>query len=189
MYVEDNSGIMPGRASKTAGFHPSDWIYWRTNAALYPTMDKSPVVAHVGTTNRAIFRCPADVSDADRVVQLGPPADSDGLYLSSYSVNTYLVSSFRTMQQTPTNQPFKLSTTKNPSAKLMVVEEPGTFADGDHWSGTPIKKVPNDGHWMANFDSLTVRHGGRAEVAFADGHVEAVKPEFGANENNSLPDF
>jgi prepilin-type processing-associated H-X9-DG protein len=42
---------------------------------------------------------------------------------------------------------------------------------------------------MANFDSLTVRHGGRAEVAFADGHVEAVKPEFGANENNSLPDF
>ncbi len=35
-------------------------------------------------------------------------------------------------------------------------------------------------------DPLTIRHGGRADVTFADGHVLAVIPEFGWDTNNNL---
>jgi prepilin-type processing-associated H-X9-DG protein len=32
---------------------------------------------------------------------------------------------------------------------------------------------------------MTIRHGGRADVAFAVGHVLAVTPDFGADTNNN----
>jgi len=35
MYVSDNRDIYPGIASGAYGFHPEDWIYWRTNT-IYP---------------------------------------------------------------------------------------------------------------------------------------------------------
>src|SRR5689334_10399497 len=37
MYVTDNNDIFPACASRdTDGFNVSDWIYWRTNIAMYP---------------------------------------------------------------------------------------------------------------------------------------------------------
>jgi len=44
MYVQDNSDTFPGIASRMYGYHPEDWIYWRTNAALYPSFEKSPIL-------------------------------------------------------------------------------------------------------------------------------------------------
>src|SRR5215469_15522684 len=44
MYVEDNNGSFPGIASRTYGYHPPDWIYWRTNTIVYPQFAKSPIV-------------------------------------------------------------------------------------------------------------------------------------------------
>jgi prepilin-type processing-associated H-X9-DG protein len=40
---------------------------------------------------------------------------------------------------------------------------------------------------VPNQDPLTIRHGGRADVAFTDGHVEAVTPEFGRDTAHNLP--
>ena len=42
-------------------------------------------------------------------------------------------------------------------------------------------QVINDGRWMPGQDPLTIRHGGRADATFADGHVQAVTPDFGAD--------
>jgi len=36
---------------------------------------------------------------------------------------------------------------------------------------------------------LTIRHGGKADVTFADGHVQPVTPEFGNDPLNSQPDL
>src|SRR5579863_9475676 len=47
IYLSDNSGVFPGIASRTYGFQSADWIYWRTNTALYPPFEKSPVVMAV----------------------------------------------------------------------------------------------------------------------------------------------
>ena len=40
---------------------------------------------------------------------------------------------------------------------------------------------------MPNQDALTCRHRGRADVTFADGHVEAAPWQFGNDITNSLP--
>jgi prepilin-type processing-associated H-X9-DG protein len=43
--------------------------------------------------------------------------------------------------------------------------------------------VPSEG------DPLTSRHGGKANVTFADGHAELVTSEFGDDITNSEPDL
>src|ERR1700722_17031755 len=44
IYLNDNNSAYPGIASRLYGYQPEDWIYWRTNSALYPTFDKSPIL-------------------------------------------------------------------------------------------------------------------------------------------------
>ena len=66
LYLDDNNGIFPGPACQCS-YHPQDWIYWRTNTALYPPFEKSPVVSAMGSANRSLFRCPLDRNDGDRI--------------------------------------------------------------------------------------------------------------------------
>jgi prepilin-type processing-associated H-X9-DG protein len=40
-----------------------------------------------------------------------------------------------------------------------------------------------------SYNPLTRRHRGKANAAFADGHIENVTSQFGANAANSLPGF
>ncbi len=50
--------------------------------------------------------------------------------------------------------------------------------------------VINDGRWMPqDTDPLTARHGGKADVTFADFHVEPETSEFGDDITNSEPDL
>src|SRR5664280_816627 len=80
MYIDDNQDTFPGLASQNNGFQPTDWIYWRTNSALYPPVEKSPIVITLAGASRNLFRCPLDISDKDRLEQ----ADADnGPYLYS----------------------------------------------------------------------------------------------------------
>ncbi len=78
---------------------------------------------------------------------------------------------------------------RNPSQKIMLAEEPGSIAG---WDSPDGGSIINDGRWVPgsstgrNGDPLTIRHGGKADVTFADGHVEAVTPDFGADANNNL---
>jgi prepilin-type processing-associated H-X9-DG protein len=79
---------------------------------------------------------------------------------------------------------FKQSSVRNPVLKIMLAEEPGNSGSGDNPTGShPI----NDGRWMPGTDPLTSRHRGRANVTFADSHVQAVNWEFGNDITNSLP--
>ena len=66
----------------------------------------------------------------------------------------------------------------------MLAEEPGTLAAWDNPVGSELIQ---DGRWMPSNDPLTIRHGGKADVAFADGHVQAVTPEFGQDPAVSVP--
>jgi prepilin-type processing-associated H-X9-DG protein/prepilin-type N-terminal cleavage/methylation domain-containing protein len=203
MYLGDNNDTMPGIASEHAGFQAADWIYWRTNTALYPPLEKSPIVAHVGSANRNLFRCPDDTTDADRLAQLDSPAD--GPYLFSYSLTGYSTSPIRGLDPSddvnrgmssvfksgpdgPVNLPFRHGTIKNPTGKIMLAEEPATANGRDHWADAS-SQVPNDGRWEGDLDSLTIRHSGRANITFADGHVAPVRPDFGADIANSVPEL
>ena len=79
--------------------------------------------------------------------------------------------------------PFKQSSIHNPSAKIMLAEEPGSISDNPAGS-----IVIQDGRWQPQEpDPLTNRHHDKADVTFSDGHVQSVTSEFGDDITNSLP--
>jgi len=194
LYVDENGGVFPGLASLHAGFNAADWIYWRTNATLYPPVQKSPIITQMANAGGALCRCPLDRSDAVRTAQSGPP---DGPYLYSYSMTGYGEGSYPGLTSAPTvnlgmssvftgAMPsfFKQTFVRNPTLKIMLAEEVTTTDKSENPTGAA---AISDGRWMPSSDILTARHGGRADVAFADGHVEAVPWQFGNNVSNSWP--
>jgi len=194
-YIDEHEDAFPGIASQHSGFNESDWIYWRTNDTAHP-VEKSPIVAQLSSASPALFRCPMDKDDSDRFAN----ADAaNGPYMYSYSLTGYgflpaMLDSDGTVNQGMSSAAdssgvfmrFKQSAVKNPSLKIMYAEEPGTSKAGDNPTGVaPI----NDGRWTPGTgnDPLTCRHGGKANVTFADGHVQLVPWEFGDDITNSLP--
>lgn len=200
-YIDENEDTFPGIASQHMSFQTSDWIYWRTNAPLVNgvamTVEKSPIVTQLAGADRALFRCPLDRDDSDRLAQVDT---ADGPYLYSYSLTGYGVFGQSTYPELDMNinqgmssvfipddipRPFKQSAIRNPTLKIMLAEEAGSSrADDTPSSGG---KVINDGRWMPRQDPLTERHGKKANVTFADGHVQLVPPEFSENITNSAP--
>ena len=201
IYVDDSQNNFPGIASRLYGYHPEDWIYWRTNTA-YPQFEKSPILTALPGTQRPSLRCPLDINDTDR---LNDTRFSDGYgpYLFSYSFNGYgldgdgknlgmstVVDGSGGSTQVSL---FKESAIRNPARKIMLAEEPGSSSSDESRDGSFIC----DGRWVAALpngglganDLLTIRHGGKADVTFADDHVEAVDPDFGADPANSQPDL
>ena len=190
-YADDNSEEMPGIASRSYGFHPEDWIYWRTNSAMFPSFEKSPILAHISSVNRSLLRCPLDRRDDDRIAQL---EDAQGLYLFSYSMTGYGLDDTGNLGMTsvfdgdilePVKYTFKQSSIRNPSQKIMLAEEPGSTIQGD--APYASVEVIQDGRWWPSVNPLTTRHQSRANVTFADGHSEAVDWRLGDDPANSLP--
>jgi prepilin-type N-terminal cleavage/methylation domain-containing protein/prepilin-type processing-associated H-X9-DG protein len=188
IYLNDNSDAYPGPASRMYGYRPEDWIYWRTNSAVYPTVDKSPVLG--GTALPKTLRCPRDINDNDRLAENYP--DGDGAYMFSYSLTGYgtdssgknlgMSSIFEASGGVTNVLLFKESEVKNPANKIMLAEEPGQYKD-DPGNGFVI----NDGRWTPDSTSLTSVHRGRADVAFADSHVAAVAFQLGEDPQNTQP--
>jgi prepilin-type processing-associated H-X9-DG protein len=141
-----------------------------------------------------------DRTDDERLAE----SDANGPYLYSYSLTGYgvsltefwgldgnqnfgLASVFTGDINNPTVSIFKQASLMNPSRKIMLAEEPGTKNPNDNPQQNWI--VIQDGRWMPDRDWLTIRHGGKANVAFADAHQEMVTWQFGTNFVNSRADF
>jgi prepilin-type N-terminal cleavage/methylation domain-containing protein/prepilin-type processing-associated H-X9-DG protein len=194
MYVDDNGNVFPGIASRMYGYHAEDWIYWRTNAALYPPFEKSPILTSIPGLQKPSLRCPLDTGDVDRL-NSDPFSDGYGPYLFSYSMTGYGLNSdgnnvgmssvIDTSSGKAVAHLFKEGGVRNPGNKIMLAEEPGSAGEND----SPNGNIIYDGRWVPATDPLTLRHGGKADVTFTDGHVEPVTPDFGADTNNSEPDL
>jgi prepilin-type N-terminal cleavage/methylation domain-containing protein/prepilin-type processing-associated H-X9-DG protein len=189
MYVADNTEIFPGCASRnTYGFHVSDWIYWRTNAT-YPPITKSPIAVHLGSVQSNLFRCPRDKDESERRFQ----TDGNGPYNYSYSLTSRDLVGTRnhgiaSIYGNAGNYPFRGSAIKNPVKKLMVVEEQTSHKRGESSDVGGTSAIINDGRWVPGGDRITVRHQGRGDVIFADGHGETVRPQI-AQPEYSDPSF
>jgi prepilin-type N-terminal cleavage/methylation domain-containing protein/prepilin-type processing-associated H-X9-DG protein len=188
MYIDDFRDTFPGMASQHSGFQASDWIWWRTNDPAHP-VQKSPIVAYLGSADARLFRCPLDTDNSARFAA----ADSvNGPYLYSYSVTSYDVVNGVNPGMTSVftggqDLPFTLAGIRNPSEKIMLAEEAASESPRDNPTGAG---VINDGRWVpANHDPLTARHGGNADVTFADFHVAPMPWESGDNLTNSEPDL
>ena len=192
LYIDDNNDAFPGPGSRSYGFHHEDWIYWRTNSALYPPVEKSPILNSLANATPAVFKCPLD-DDTERLNYNN--GDDQGSYLYSYSFTGYGLNDDSTanygMSSIFTTDSkvylFKESAVRNPSAKIMLPEEPGSTNPRDCPEGYFFLR---DGRWVPpSNDTLTVRHGGKADVTFTDGHVQAVDWQWGINIENSRPDL
>ena len=199
IYLGENSDTFPGIASRHYGYQPEDWIYWRTNTA-YPQFERSPILTSVPGLKKPSLRCPLDNNDNDRLAF--HYIDSDGPYLFSYSftgyglasgdTNTGMSSVIDSSGGTTKKYLFKEGSVRNPANKIMLAEEPGSLNNKESEGGDVIIQ---DGRWIPtkisgfNLDPLTIRHGGKADVTFTDGHVSAVTPEFGEDPAHSEPDF
>jgi prepilin-type N-terminal cleavage/methylation domain-containing protein/prepilin-type processing-associated H-X9-DG protein len=209
LYLGDYNDVYPACGSGTSyGPHLEDWIYWRLPAYPTPTIngvamtiDKSPILSNlgsVGSTN--IFRCPLDRDGPLRGMnnELNSAA---GVYNYSYEVVCYNLNGaqnygFATIIDMANNvYRFKSTQVHNPAGKFMIAECVMNIAAWDcpppdaTWEGESGRFEPlSAGGAPDNY--LTLRHGGKkADLTFADGHVEPEFWWFGTNAVNSRPDL
>jgi len=205
IYVGDASDIYPGSASgNTYGPHLEDWIYWRSGAAtptvngVLMTVDKSPILTclggTVGSTN--IFRCPMDQNDSYRT---NAAYYESSPYEYSYEATSYNLNGTQNLGLTTIDTGsavyyFKSTSVRNTSGKIMIAEGVATLLPND--SPPPNAKIVQTGRWqpfggdqttLNNY--LTLRHSGKANVTFTDGHAQIEPWQFGTNAANSRPDL
>jgi prepilin-type processing-associated H-X9-DG protein len=137
-----------------------------------------------------MFRCTLDRDDSERIAE---NTDGQGIYAYSYSMTSIgnnTVNHGMTLiinKTTGLVLPFKLSGVRRPAGKIMIAEEQATKKAGE--ASDPARNVINDGRWAPPGDALSMRHNGRANVGFADGHCEGVKPSYATNLVNCQPDL
>ena len=186
LYVDDNDSAFPGVASYSIyGFHTEDWIYWRTNTALYPPFTQSPILTSIPGLQKPSLRCPLDTDDSQRYSNPYPFSYSfNGYGLDGAGNNRGMSSVIRSAGDTTNRYLFKEGMVRNPALKIMLAEEPATRNAYDNPQGTN-GEIINDGRWdVPDGDTLTIRHQGRADVTFADGHTQPVTPDAGSYTNN-----
>lgn len=178
LYAEDHKDQFPTPGSVGAyGPQPEDWIWWQygrgvTNSSLAPYLDGF---------NTKLFTCPSD-KEAQIMQEQGLLANDPYRYsyaLTSYSLEDGHNPGMATIiTQKREVYPFRMSMVKDPTLKLMLVEEDDETQDDSRW--VPVGSLTN---------LVTRRHNKRGNVAFADGHVEHVKPTFGLDEANSRAEY
>jgi len=206
LYLDDSQNAFPAGAGKSPAVPVmEDWIYWNVNdpAITIPArhdITKAPMNSYLGNFTPALYTCAGDKDGAQRkkdtVVGVA--------YEYSYAVNSYYPDSgeYRGICSlyagdkvySEFDRTFKAPSIRNPSNKIMLVEEyAGTISSA---AGKFV--MPDDGRWtptganpkligldhapaFGNVDSfLSNRHTKRGNMAGCDGHVETVKPSYGA---------
>ncbi|HZV36999.1 MAG TPA: hypothetical protein VFB72_20650, partial [Verrucomicrobiae bacterium] len=143
------------------------------------------ILPFVGNFNSTLFTCPADRDALQLQTQGFIQRDP---YRYSFSLTSYDLSNnvFNPGMSTIITRdrqvfPFRSADIKSASEKIMLVEESRQTINDSRW-------VPVGTHGDQNF--VSNRHnGGKGNVVFADGHLQAVTPDFGVNPTNSYPTF
>lgn len=195
IYVGDNNQVMPADASHGAGWQKEDWIYWQGGATLgtppvggqiSPPLAKGQIMQCIGYANtntaNTLFRCPADQNNAGRIAGTGwTPFYNYSYTLNCRSTNSASGTVNIGMGSTWVNgpwQPFKYTRSLHPATVEMLAEEPTSLNAGElppPFIGQSGIKILDDGRWEPSLGGpnlVTVRHNGKADLAFGDGHVE-----------------
>jgi prepilin-type N-terminal cleavage/methylation domain-containing protein/prepilin-type processing-associated H-X9-DG protein len=191
MYIQDNNDTFPGAASK-GSYDPmeEDWIYWNTHDTRITgnmrNPKNSPIARYIGNFNTNLFRCPADQAVKKRDAEQAKSPNSQNRYLYSYVVLSYVVSSGTIGNRGISSLygkgvpplHFKSANIRNPSEKIMVLEEKGT-------SGSSAS--PDDGRWVPLDNKMADHHNKKGTVVFPDGHVETVDQRYADNREHYDP--
>jgi len=201
MYVDDNKDTFPGTASKGAYVAmKEDWIFWNltlrpsndptVSSSFFTNVQNSAIARYIGSFTTNLFRCPADRDAPEREAAWRRAPSGQNPYLFSYSFTSYVDNDNRGMASLygagapPLH--FKLTSVRNPSQKIMLLEENGSASNYD--------SVVDDGRWVPPDNVISGRHkfsrfqrvptaeylrNGRGSVVFPDGHVDLVPPRYG----------
>ena len=179
LYCGDHGDVFPTAAGSSAfGAQPEDWLWWQVQVtadgqAAMRSSGGSVLVPYLDGYRSSYFRCPADKDALAREAAWKQDMHRE-LYTYSYSLNAHSeqgMASFISKARCVIRLN-KLGSVVNPSRKIMLAEEKGSPDDG------PGDAFIDDGRWQPLGYPLTSRHAGRANVAFADGHVETVPRSF-----------
>jgi len=211
LYVQDYNDTFPGTASKGSFVAmKEDWIFWNLTArpsndpgvpaSFYTNVQNSAIAPFIGRFHTNLFRCPSDLDAVERTRQwLRSPSGSNP-YLYSYTLTSVYendrnhgMASLYGQGVPPLH--FKSAAIKNPSRKILLVEENG---DPKHYSGGSA----DDGRWVPPDNVISGRHSlsrgrsitqrefmakGKGNVLMPDGHVETVAPLYGQLPDNYDP--
>ena len=182
IYMGDYSDVFPGAAGNAAGWQASDWIYWQRPAdGTARNIAQSAVFVTIGagaTTNffrsRGIRIAPALLG-----ITTIPPANFDPPADNTHNIHG-ITSTFGAA-----NDPFRLNAVRTPVNKILIAEEVAYLtpddapaADQDASNG-----LIDDGRFIptsrtaytVSKNFLTIRHNGKADVGFCNGHAESVQ--------------
>jgi prepilin-type processing-associated H-X9-DG protein len=181
LYHGDYQELFPAPGSRwTYGQQPEDWIWWEYGREL----NKSSIVPYLGKFTPSLYTCPLD-NRARSLQTKGYLPDEP--YRYSYALTSYTlfhgINPGMSTIITKSRQvfPFRISSVKAPSSKIMLLEEDDSTIDDSRWAPSGIYR----GVFKLNL--VSTRHQGKGCVSFADGHVMAVEREFGQNPLNSSP--
>ena len=210
MYIGDNNDVFPAWASAHDGFHLEDWIYCQTNSTFNGVtynLNQSPIFTQLGgVASTAIFRCPMDRDDSGRLAAAAADAQSRGPYYYSYSLialgkaeaNKVYYGMATAIAGNGNVRLFKLSEVRSPAAKMMLAEEPslttpneqpptgGGVIDDGVWQPYTIDAA---GNIVKQNNTLTVRHNGKGDVGFPDGHVSPMSYKSLTDLKQIIPTF
>src|SRR5690348_6251886 len=180
MYETDFKDVMPAYASNGSGWHQEDWIYWRIPAAAGQEVWRSPVVQMVGMRDPTnVFRCPADREGNGR----------ETVYPYSYTANKQSsVPGITSEYVNGVFSAYKITSVKRAAAKILLAEEPTSPSDLPKTGG--YTTLADDGRWEpppSGKNIITIRHKGKGNVNFCDGHAEAKDYLFAAVAENNDP--
>jgi prepilin-type processing-associated H-X9-DG protein/prepilin-type N-terminal cleavage/methylation domain-containing protein len=184
LYCDEHADTFPtGAAASDQGAHPEDWLWWQmdrtpSGASTMRDAQGSALAPYLGGYRSGIFRCPTDKDALAREATWKRDPTLE-LYTYSYSLNAHSkrgMASFISKSREVICLS-KLGSVVDPSQKIMLAEEKGGPNDG------PGSVSIDDGRWQPLGYPLTMRHGGKANVAFADGHAARVPRSF-ANEQH-----
>jgi prepilin-type N-terminal cleavage/methylation domain-containing protein/prepilin-type processing-associated H-X9-DG protein len=211
MYCGDNRDQYPGCGSGTTyQFNVFDWIYWRNpppagDLAMNgqpATYNLSPILTELGSKgNSNILMCPMDISNSLRgVPNQGQPYPFSYEMLSD-NITDNQNFGITTIVDAGANYIFRQAQVRRPSQKMMACEvvthlskddapppdtdwvaETGRFEPlaGGTWADNELT-----GYTVNNW--LTLRHGGKANIGFADGRADLVPWWYGTNANYVVP--
>ena len=205
MYTSDYNDTFPGTGSKGAYVAmKEDWIFWNLTlrpsndpsvpAGFYTNVRNSAISPFIGQFTTNLFRCPADRDAPEREQQWRQRPAGSNPYLYSYSLTSYAESGGSIQNRGMASLygagvpplHFKTAFIRNPSKKLMLVEENSVVAHHD--------SVIDDGRWVPPGNVLSARHQypgkqrlsaadflrkGRSMNAMPDGHVQSLTPREG----------
>jgi len=183
MYETDFKDVMPAYASNGSGWHQEDWIYWRLPATPGQEVWRSPVVQMIGLRDPTnVFRCPMDKDGNGR----------ETVYPYSYTANKQ--SSIPGITSEYVNgvfSPYKITAVRRASAKILLVEEPTSPSDLPKTTPPGLyTTLADDGRWEpppTGHNIISIRHKGRGNVNFCDGHAETKDYLFAQIPENNDP--